>query len=576
MRAETTEKTSSARWVFPPEPSWSLVQPLIQDAGLPSSIAKILANRGFDTPERAERFLHPNLEELCNPFLLPAMQAAVEFITGAIRENEPVMVFGDYDVDGITATALTYLVLSRLGANVSYYLPNRLVEGYGLSEEGFLEAKKRGASWVITVDCGITAASEVAFGNSLGIRTIITDHHEPASGLPDAVAIVNPKLGDLKLGEELSGVGIAYKFAQALYAHLGQEEVEEHLDLVALGTLADIVPLTGENRILSRFGIQALGRTNKPGLKSLAFVAGLLGKEISAGQVVFVLAPRINAIGRLGSATEAVRLLTTRDEKVASEIARVLDGENRKRRSLDEATLEEALALVEREVDLSNERAIVLASERWHPGVIGIVASRLVERFHRPTIMIAIDGEEGKGSARSIPGFHLTEALKACESHLLRYGGHKYAAGLSIARSEIETFRRKIKEVSHQMLSDEDLIPRLGVDAEVGLSEVDDKLVETLELFAPFGPANSRPIFVSRGLEFAGRPAVVGTSHLKFRVRQDNQVLEAIGFGMGGLLPRVQSSAERGGFVDLAYTLDFNDWNGQRRIQLQLKDIRLR
>ncbi|MCI0330931.1 MAG: single-stranded-DNA-specific exonuclease RecJ [candidate division Zixibacteria bacterium] len=575
MRAETTEKTGTNRWVFPPEPPWSLVQPLIRELDIPAPLAKILANRGFDNPERADKFLNPKLEGLCDPFLLPSMRPAVELIIGAIREKEPIMVFGDYDVDGITATALMFLVLSRLGAQVSYYLPNRLVEGYGLSEEGFQEAKKRDASWVITVDCGITAVSEVAFGNSLGIRTIITDHHEPASVRPDAAAIVNPKLGDSPVGEELSGVGIAYKFAQALYAHLGQEEVEEHLDLVALGTLADIVPLTGENRILSRFGVQALGRTNKPGLKSLAFVAGLLGKEISAGQVVFVLAPRINAIGRLGSATEAIRLLTTRDEKAASEIARLLDGENRKRRSLDEAMLEEALALVEREIDLSRERAIVLASDRWHPGVIGIVASRLVERFHRPTIMIAVEGEEGKGSARSIHGFHLTEALKACEAHLLRYGGHKYAAGLSIARSEIEGFRQKINEVSSRLLSDEDLIPRLEVDAELGLHEINDRLVETLQLFAPFGPANSRPVFVTRGLEFAGLPVLVGNNHLKFRVRQGGQVFETIGFGMGNRLPRVLSVAERAGFADLAYTLDFNAWNGQKRIQLQLKDIRL-
>ena len=575
MRADTTEKIANTRWVSPPEPPFALVQSLIQDLGLPASIAKILANRGFANPVEADRFLNPQLEELCDPFLLPSMREAVELIVGAIRENEPLMIFGDYDVDGITATALMYLVLSRLGAQVSYYLPNRLVEGYGLSGEGFQEAQRRGVKWVISVDCGITAINEIAFGNSLGIRTIITDHHEPAAELPEAAAIVNPKLGGSSLGEELSGVGIAYKLAQALFMQLGQEELEEHLDLVALGTLADIVPLTGENRILSRFGVQALGRTNKPGLKSLAFVAGLLGKEISAGQVVFVLAPRINAIGRLGSAMEAIRLLTTRDEKAAGEIARLLDGENRKRRSLDEATLEEALAQVEREIDLTRERAIVLASDRWHPGVIGIVASRLVERFHRPTIMISIEGEEGKGSARSIPGFHLTEALKCCESHLIRYGGHKYAAGLSIARSEIEPFRRKINEVSRQLLSDEDLIPRLEVDAEVGLYEVDERLVETLELFAPFGPANSRPVFVSRGLELAGLPALVGNNHVKFRVRQGNLMREAIGFGMGSWLPRLAAVAERSGFVDLAYTLDFNEWNGQKKIQLHLKDVRL-
>jgi len=341
--------------------------------------------------------------------------------------------------------------------------------------------------------------------------------------------------------------------------------------LVALGTLADIVPLSGENRILTRFGMQALSRTSKPGLKSLALVAGLLGKEISAGQVIFVLAPRINAIGRLGNATDAIRLLTTRDEKVASEIARFLDSENRKRRDLDENTLEEALQKIEAEIDLSAERAIVLASDRWHPGVIGIVASRLVERFYRPTVMIAVEGEEGKGSARSIPGFHLTEALRLCESHLIRYGGHKYAAGLSIARSEIESFRRKMSEVSRQLLSDEDLIPKLDVDAEIRFDEIDEKLIDVLELFAPFGPANMRPVFVSRHSELVGDPVVVGNNHLKLRLRQQDKVIDAIGFGMG----RFALPLARARRADFAYSLEFNEWNGQRRIQLRLRDIHL-
>jgi single-stranded-DNA-specific exonuclease len=573
MRANILETATATRWIFPDEPSpAAVIQELSSALGLPPVVAKILARRGLDTPEKARHFLYPKIQELCDPFLLPSMKRSVELLVSAIREREPIMIFGDYDVDGITATALVYLVLNRLGAQVSYYLPNRLVEGYGLSEEGFLEAEKRGAKWVLSVDCGVTAAKEVAFGNSLGIKTIITDHHEPAAGgLPEAAAIVNPKLGDSGIGEELSGVGIAYKLAQALYFHLGQEEPEEHLDLVALGTLADIVPLSGENRILTRFGMQTLSRTNKPGLKSLALVAGLLGKEISAGQVAFVLAPRINAIGRLGNATDAIKLLTTRDEKTAGEIARFLDGENRRRRNLDEATLEEALEIVEKEVDLTSARALVLASDRWHPGVIGIVASRLVERFHRPTVMIAIEGEEGKGSARSIPGFHLTEALRLCEGHLIRYGGHKYAAGLSIARAEIEPFRNKLCEVSRQLLTDEDLIPKIEVDAEIGLEDVDEKLVDTLELFAPFGPANTRPVFVSRRLELAGDPIVVGNNHLKFRVRQYDRVLDAIGFGMGNrALPLA-----RAGRADLAYTLEFNEWNSQRRIQLRLKDLHL-
>jgi single-stranded-DNA-specific exonuclease len=571
------------KWEFVPEPSSQEIENIASELSLPSVIAKILASRGLDTKEKAEKFLNPSLEDLCDPYLLKDMDKGVDRIIRALREKEKVMIFGDYDVDGITAASLLFLVLNKLGGEVSYYLPNRLIEGYGLSEEGIAEAEKRGVTLIVSVDCGITAEREVKFAKERGIDTIITDHHEPQDILPEAVAIINTKQKTNQpdpsptreyLGAELSGVGVAFKFAQAIYQRLGQDrtELEDHLDLVALGTAADIVPLVGENRILTKFGMNQIARTTKPGLKSLIFVSGILGREIGTGQVVFILAPRINAVGRLGDAELAIRLLTTRDEAKASELARLLDQENQRRKNIDETTLEEALELIEQNVDLNQDKAIVLASCGWHPGVIGIVASRLVERFHRPTIMIAIDEDEGKGSARSIPGFHLYEALKECDQHLIRYGGHKYAAGLSILPKEISPFREKFKEVSGQRLKEDDLVPRLFIDSELELAQIDNNLMKFLDLFAPFGPQNNRPIFRTRDLSVWGEPYVVGNNHLRLRVRKENAIFDCIGFGFGDM---AKPLSMKGAKLDLAYVVETNYWNDTYKIQLRIKDLKI-
>jgi single-stranded-DNA-specific exonuclease len=499
----------------------------------------------------------------------------VERVVYALKNNEKVMIYGDYDVDGITSASLMFLVLNRLGANVSYYLPNRLVEGYGISEDGLEEAVKRQINLLISVDCGITAIQEVEIAREKGIDCLITDHHEPGVELPKAQVIINPKLDPLDMpGREMSAVGVAYKFAQALYRKLGQDEteLEQHLDLVALGTSADIVPLVDENRILTKFGLDQLAKTNKPGLKALIFIAGVMGHKIGTGQVVFILAPRINAVGRLGDAQKAIKLLTTKDETQANAIARVLNAENKRRKDLDIHTLNEALEQIEKKIDLNQDRAIVLSSVGWHQGVIGIVASRLVEKFNRPTVMIAIDGNEGKGSARSIPGFHLYEALRECDQYLLRYGGHKYAAGLSIDPANIDIFREKLNQVSARMLTDEDLVPKLQIDAELELEDVDDSLVDVLEKFAPFGPQNMRPVFVTYQVEVVGTPHIVGSNHLKFKVRRGDQVFDCIGFGFGEFLHKMHS---RPTYIDLVYVLEFNHWNGTDKIQLRLKDIRL-
>jgi len=579
-------------WVQAPEPEPHAVQLLAKNFQIPEVVAKILVNRGLVDLQEVDVFLNPDLSHLSDPYIFRDMSKAVDRIVEALKNQEKIMIYGDYDVDGITATSLVFLVLNKLGAEVSYYLPNRLTEGYGFSREGIEEAKSRGVRLLISVDCGITAREEVDYAKQLGIDCIITDHHEPADTLPEALAILNPKVeGSVSAegssnvpGGELAGVGVAFKLSQALHQRLGQDgsELEEHLDLVALGTVADIVPLRGENRVVTKFGMNQLARTSKPGLKALIFISGLLGRPIGTGQIVFMLAPRINAVGRLGNAEKAIRLLTTKNEEQASAIARVLNQENRRRKSIDEQTLEEALEQIEECVDLECDKAIVLAASGWHQGVIGIVASRIVERYHRPTVLIAVEGKEGKGSARSIPGFHLYDALKECEGDLIRYGGHKYAAGLSIAADKINDFRERLKRVSEKALSSEDLLPKLQIDVEADLFQIDEKVVDSLERFAPFGPQNMRPVFLSRGLEVVGQPYIVGKNHLKFKVRKDGEIFDCIGFGLGDYLRWMNMSAKGGSgwgrapaYIDMAYVVERNYWNDTLRLQLRTKDIKI-
>jgi single-stranded-DNA-specific exonuclease len=561
------------KWVLADEPDFRRIDELSREVGLPPLIVKILVSRGLLEPSIINHFINPSMQDLSDPFLIPGMTEAIDRTIQALQENETIMIYGDYDVDGVTAASLMFLVLNRLGANVHYYLPNRLVEGYGLSEDGILEAEKKKASLIISVDTGITAVQEVEYAKDKYIDCIITDHHEPGESLPAAAALVNPKLGSAENGKELSGVGVAYKLTQALYQRLEQDqrELEEHLDLVALGTSADVVPLIKDNRILTHFGIEQLLRSTKPGLKSLVFRSNLMGKNISTSQIVFVLAPRINAVGRLGKAEKAIQLLTTKDSITASEIAKFLDDENERRKAIDENTLNRALAMIEDSVDLERDKAIVLSSEGWHQGVIGIVASRLVERFYLPTVLIAVDGNEGKGSGRSIPGFHLHEALRSCEDLLLRYGGHKYAAGLTIAPDKIREFRERFKQITAREIQPETLIKKLSIDAEIDLDEIDFDFVSLLERFAPFGPENPKPIFVTRNLQVVGEPRVVGHNHLRMRVRSGRKVFDSIGFGLGEFAKQL---AIYGVDFDMAYSVERNVYNGVTKIQLNIRDIR--
>ncbi len=565
------------KWILVEAPPLEHATRLAAELDIPLLIAKILLQRNITSTEAASTFLRPKMSDVTDPSIFSHMQKAVDRILTAIKENEHIMIHGDYDVDGVTSTSLLYLALKRLGARVSYYIPNRLNSGYGLSEQSVAEAVRRGCKVMITVDCGITASNEIHLAERMGIDTIVTDHHEVQSDNLVGYAIINPKLlPESSPAYYLAGVGVTFKLVQGLFYATGHtlDDLAPYLDLVAMGSVADLVPMTHENRVLSRFGIQKLEEGLNPGFEALMDITGLRGHSLTSGKLVFILAPRINAVGRLGDAQLAVRLFTTENKQQALNIARILEDKNRRRRRIDEDTFKEAVQLVNEKIDLDKTTALILASESWHQGVIGIVASRLVEKFYRPTIMISIDPEThiGKGSARSVEGFHLFAALKQCEEHLLGFGGHKHAAGLTIKADKIDAFREAMQHVAFDKLTEDDYIPKLYIDCEVDLDEINDALVDSFYMLSPFGPENMRPVFLSRGLEMVGSPSVVGTNHLKFRVRKKTQILEAIAYNMSDkYYDRLQYERPR---LNLAYVIDENEWQGRRTLQLRIKGLK--
>ncbi|MEE4311509.1 MAG: single-stranded-DNA-specific exonuclease RecJ [candidate division KSB1 bacterium] len=541
---------------------------------IPKTIADILIKRGVDTDEKAIKFFTSSIEDLFDPFLLPDMKKAAERIIQAINNNEKILVYGDYDVDGITSVSLLYMFCQNLGADVTFYIPNRMREGYGLSRAGIEDAHHKGVALIISVDCGITAVEEVAFANSLGIDVIISDHHEPGRDAPEALAILDPKCKDAEYPfTELAGVGVTYKIAQALteMLNLDQEMLRQFADLVAIGSTADIVPLVDENRILVKEGLKRINTDNRPGLRALAQTAGLHSKTIGTGQIVFIIAPRINAVGRLGNAERAVRLLTTTNREQARNIAAVLESENKTRKDIDEHTFREAQEMVEMEYDPKDNRALVLDKDGWHPGVIGIVASRIVEKYYRPTVMISVEDGVGKASARSISGFDIYSALKQCEDLLVAYGGHKYAAGLTIHKDKIGDFRDRFNEIANEALTDEMLSPKLHIEAEIRLGEINDRFLQLLKKMAPFGPKNMRPVFLSRQLQVVGTPSIVGNNHLKFKVKQDNMLIDTIGFNLGDKIYRISPGEDN---LDLVYVIEENEYLGRVNLQLRIKDLR--
>ncbi len=559
-----------------PEPADpAALEALVSELSLPAAIAAILVRRGYGQPDPAKAFLRPQLQQLHDPWSMADMGVAVERISRAIDSRERILIHGDYDVDGVCGSSLLTRALRELGASVDAFVPNRLQHGYDFGPAGLARAVELGAGCVLTCDCGIMAHETVAAAREEGIDVVVTDHHTPSAELPPAVAVLNPHRSDSEYPERvLCGAGVAFKLLHALYESCGRgvDDLYKYLDLVALPTVADLVPLTGENRVLTRFGLKVLQRTPNAGLRALLSVSGLKrDRPINAGQVAFVLGPRLNAVGRMGDAMRGVRLLLSDDDAEAAALAEVVDTENRLRQEEDRATLEQALEILERTFDADNDWAIVLATQGWHPGVIGIVASRVLEQYYRPTVLIALDGDKGRGSGRSIPGFHLYEALKSCESHLEQFGGHKAAAGLVIRSENVPAFREGLNAVAHERLTTDDLSRRLRIDHELAMSDVTSELWRFLAHFGPYGQGNPKPVFLAREVGLASAPQIVGKDHLRLRLDVgDGATPDAIAFGQAAECEWLTESSR----VDIAFQLGLREWQGVEHVQAQVIDVR--
>lgn len=559
------------RWVLDPAPEPALVAGLGAGLGVDRALAQLLVRRGLTLPEEARRFLKPELAHLADPASLAGMADAVALIARAVREGTGILVHGDYDVDGQCATALLTRALRAAGGRVTPFVPHRLRDGYDLGAAGLAAADAAGAGLIITCDCGITAVEAVTAARAAGRQVVVTDHHLPGETLPPAHAIVDPRQpGDRSGLVQLCGTGIAFKLVQALVGELGlSPNLPWHfLDLVALATIADIVPLTGENRILVRHGLRLLRETRWPGLAALIQVSGLAGREIRAGQVGFILAPRLNAAGRVGDAAEGLRLLLSDDPAEAEALAVRLERMNVERQQLDQRILDEAIRQVEEERDPERDTALVLASDRWHPGVVGIVASRVVERYGRPAFLIALDGDLGKGSGRSISRFDLHAALHRCGDLLERFGGHQMAAGLTVRRERLDAFRERFAAVAREHLGADDLGPEQRVDLLVDLSDVTPALERLCRYLEPCGMGNPTPVLGARAVRFDGARRV-GNGHLKGVLTSDGGRLPAIGFGWAERAAWAGPGAPPA-TVDCAFRLEEHEWQGEVSLQARI------
>ena len=551
---------------------------LSRDLKLPPLLARILAQRGFAEPEAARSFLSSSLSsDLPPPHLLAGMDDAVRRITRALRDEERVCVWGDYDVDGTTGAAVLVSFLREVGGEPIFYIPHRIGEGYGVSRQGIEHLHSREVTLIITVDCGISNAEEVALARTLGMDVVIVDHHQLPERLPDAAsAVINPQRADCAFPDKgLCAAGLAFYLVIGLRANLRESgwfepdavpDIRRHLDIVTLGTIADMVPLRGANRVLTRRGLVELGSSMRPGIVALREVAGVPPGAVEAGTVAFQLGPRINAAGRMDAALKVVEMLTTDSRETAEEIARELDGHNRERRETEAQVLDEALAQIE-ERNLRGRWSMVVGSAGWHPGVLGIVASRLVERFHRPAVVIGFEDGEGKGSGRSIRGFHMVRALRRCADLLERFGGHEHAGGLSIREENFGPFAERFEEAAREFLGEEDLLPYLDVDAEVDFRQLSLGLVRQLRLLGPFGVGNPEPVFQTRGVEVCERRDFNTVS--RFRLKHNEHTVTAVAFGAPEKLPaRVKDR------VDVAYRLKENEWQGTYALELRLLDVK--
>ncbi|MCU7496769.1 MAG: single-stranded-DNA-specific exonuclease RecJ [Ignavibacteria bacterium] len=565
------------RWKLREKSDENTVKSLADSLNVTPILAGLLVQRKITNFHLAKAFFRPSIEDLHDPFLMKGMEEASFRLIKAITSNELITVHGDYDVDGTCAAALMYLFLKELGARVEIYIPNRLTEGYGISKSGIETIKAKGTSLLIAVDCGITAVEETALAKSLGMDVIICDHHQPGNSIPEAYAVLDPiRPGCNYPFKFLSGAGVAFKLAQAVSERIGKRKLPlKYLDLVAIAGAADIVSLEGENRILVRKGMEQVNTTPRPGIAALIRSAGMEPGNLSAGHVVFTIAPRINAVGRLGDAIRAVDLFITTDEKEAVRLAEVLEGENYQRRKIDELTFSHAIDLVENSVNLDDEIAIVLHEENWHPGVIGIVASRLVERYYRPTVMLTTVDGVAKGSARSIVGFNIYEALKKCEETLLQFGGHEAAAGLALELDKLQEFKEKFNQIVKSIVKTEDVLPEILIDTKINLSELTPKFLRILDEFAPFGPGNMRPTFLAENLQLVYNPRIVGNNHIVLTFRQEgcDRVFDSIGFNLGSYAPLIDKDKN---LLDIVFTIEKTMRDGRTFPQLRIKDIRIR
>jgi single-stranded-DNA-specific exonuclease len=571
----------TARWlVCKPEPD--LCRTLAGELHLSPVLAQVLVNRGLTEPDAARAFLEPRLRDLADPALLPGIEAALDRLDAAARNKEKILVYGDYDVDGTAATALLVRFLRQAGLDADYYVPHRIDEGYGLNLGAIDEFKRRGTGLIITVDCGVGAVEECEHARRNGIDVIVTDHHEPGDHIAPACAVINPKLtGSLHPFRDLSGVGVAFKFAWAVADRFSPGDrmsksfrrfLLDSLGLVALGTVADIVPLLGENRVLAKYGLIALTRSPSPGMRALMDCARLRGARVSSRDIAFGLGPRLNAAGRMANADLAIELMMTDDSGVGCEIAAKLERQNSERRKLQADIFEHAREEVVNQPGFESARSIVLAHETWHPGVVGIVASKLVDEFNRPTALIAVDGSGGRGSARSVPGFHMFNALDGFRDRMISFGGHAGAAGFEIATADIPDLREHLETVARQ--TDVELFqPSVEVDAEVAFGDLSPHLVQELEQLQPHGEANRRPLFVAHGLRVAGRPRLVGMAgkHVSFYVTDGRTSLRAIAFGLGEALYDRMLAGERD--CSLVFSPRLDTWSGSGGLELRVKDV---
>ncbi len=560
------------KWkIYKPEPR--LQKALSDDLGVSPLFAQILLNRGIRTGAQAREFLFGRISSCHDPFLMKDMGRGVARIKRAVEKKEKILIYGDYDVDGVTSTALLADVLDELGAEYETFIPDRLKEGYGLNTGAVTLASDRGVKLIVTVDCGINSVEEIECANSRGIDVIVTDHHEvKGDRRPDAYAMIDPRQPDCPYPfDHLAGVGVAYKLGRALMS--GRESFADgYLDLVALGTVADIVPLNGENRVLAKSGLKKLKAADKVGLKALMEVAGVDWEKLTCRHIGFAMAPRINAMGRIGSAGVALELLRCRDYGRARQIARILDRENKNRQRIEKDILKQALDRVNERGQVEEEKVIVLVDDAWHPGVIGIVASRLTEEYRKPAILIALEGDSGRGSGRSVEGFDLFDAIGRAGEHLIDFGGHKQACGIRIKKKNVDLFRESLNAAAGEYFTESDpAVPELRIDLCLPFSHVGVKLIDELGMLMPFGEDNSEPVFYTGGIKVKNRPRDIGRSGFKFLATCGNLTCEAVTFKKNGV-----TRPAPGDIIDLAYTPSINSWGGIDSIQLNIKDLRIK